>query len=251
MDALVFNPLPKLNPFEEMFVKTRHKGGRKEERGGRSFFFQKNSYLRGSYFPFSDIKSRNTLDPGGKMEETENPEESRFEFSVGEMKKLVSVLFLAMVIAGSSAGVYAMQSNGNERVNDASFWPKFRLNWHITVMINMKSFFQNCESGEGFCFFVGFHRDNMLSGKQMPGEVGPTSDGRYLAVKISEEAVERYSDGRYLHRFKDKRSIYMPESVYFPEEVWKKMGMEPVMYKAGNYNLVPQDGAYYILFPLQ
>ncbi len=152
-----------------------------------------------------------------------------------------------MVIGSASAGVQQNPFEQDEQIP----WPRFRLNWHISVMINMHSYLLDCEDGEGFCFLLGFHRRDNSAGESMPGLIGPTNDGRFLAVKIDYDAVELYEEGKYINRFKNKRSIYMPEDVYFPDEVWKKMGMEPIVFKAGTYNLTNQDGSYYIMFPLQ
>ena len=195
------------------------------------------------------VLNHETPGPGGKKkEEAENPEQSRLDFSVGDMKKLVSVLLLTAMVLGS-AGVYA--SNDNVMQDEGFRWPRFRINWHITVMINMKSYLQDCEAGDGLCFFIGFSQDEILAGEKMPAEVGPTDDGRFLAVKVDFDALERYEEGNYVYRFKNKRSIYIPQDIYFPDEVWKKMGMEPVNYKAGSYSIACQDGAYYLMFPLQ
>lgn len=183
------------------------------------------------------------------MEEAENPEESKLDFSVGDMKKILSVLLLTAMVIGS-AGAYAMQSNDFEN-QDEGIWPRFRLNWHITVMINMHSYQEDCEDGEGFCVFVGFSRKDILSGEKMPAEIGPTDDGRFLAVKVDFDAVEGYEEGNQVYRFKNKRSIYLPQDIYFPDEVWKKLRMDPITYKAGTYSIAAQDGAYYIMFPLQ
>lgn len=161
------------------------------------------------------------------------------------MKKILTALLMAVLFIGS---VNAMPSTTT--VEAAAPWPKIRINWHLTVMINMHNYFSNCEYGDGFCFFVGFSQvaDPV---KMMSAEVGPTSDGRYMAVKVTQESLQIYEDGNFLSQFDNKRSLLIKDEIHIPDEVWKKAGMEPIVYNSGTYNLVFQEGAYYVMFPLQ
>ncbi len=176
------------------------------------------------------------------------------------MKKILTVLLLTAMVIGS-ANVYANQSDVYTQQDEATCvtqdelsWPKLRLKWRVRIIFNLRDFDQDCLLGDGFCIRIllgiGGSSDNTL-GEAMPGEIGPTNDGRYVAVKVDHNAVNDYEDGNEVYRFKNKRSIYLPKDIYLPDEVWKKMGMDPITYQAGTYSLVNQDGAYFIMFPLQ
>ncbi|MFA7138307.1 MAG: hypothetical protein WC151_07300 [Bacteroidales bacterium] len=162
------------------------------------------------------------------------------------MKKFLSVLVMTIMVIGSvSAGTKVTVAD------PGAPWPKIRLKWTVTIMLNMHSYLSNCEFGDGFCFFIGFGSISDDPVKMMAAEMGPTDDGKYLAVKLNYESVKVYEDGNFLSRFQNKRSLTVKEEIHIPDAVWRKLDMDPIVYRAGSYNLVEQDGSFYVMFPLQ